>query len=295
VAIMKKEKSSKTADQMALSRAIESLKSGNERICFDRYAKDFLSNEYSRLIRSKIMRLFTIWLMERLFPGHYYYVVARSRYIDDYLQENITSGIKQLVIIGAGLDSRPYRFDDLKKIKVYEVDHPATQSIKKKKVKNTFGAIPEHVVFVAVDFNDEQIDVKLLKSGYDKNLKTLFIWEGTTPYINLEAVHKILEFISAESGAGSSIIFDYILSSVVNGTCMLEGARNELKKMAKTDEPFILGFEKDEIDLFLKEKGFNNIKDAGADYFKSVYFDNKYPKRKIKPWWRIVHAVVGKG
>jgi methyltransferase (TIGR00027 family) len=258
---MEKEKSSKTADQMTLARAIESLKSPQERICFDRYAKDFLSDEYTRLIRSNVMRLFIVWLMERFFPGHYYYVAARTRYIDEYLQESIEDGIKQLVIIGAGLDSRPYRFDGLKKIKVYEVDHPATQSIKKAKVRSTFGAVPEHVAFVEVDFNNEEIEVKLTNNGYDRSLKTLFIWEGTTPYLNLEAVHKTLEFVSANSCAGSSIIFDYILSSVVDGACQLKGALNECKKM-------------------------------GAEYFKSLYFDGKYSKRKIKPWWRIIHADV---
>ncbi len=177
-------------------------------------------------------------------------------------------------------------------MKVYEVDHPATQTIKKEKVKNIFGTLPEHVVFVDVDFNYEKIDINLLKSSYKRDLKTLFIWEGTTPYISPESVDETLTFISANSGTGSPIIFDYILKSVVDGTCELEGAMNEYRKMAKTNEPFILGFEEDKINSFLSKRGFENIKDVGADYLKNIYFAGKYPGRRIKPWWQIVSANV---
>ena len=289
---MKKEKSSKTADQMALSRAIESLKSEHDRICFDKYAQDFLSTKYSILICAKIMRLFIVWVMERLFLGHNYYVVARTRYIDDYLSECIAQGIEQLVIMGAGFDSRPYRFDDLKKIKVFEIDHPATQARKKEKVRRIFGSLPAHVVFVDVDFAHENMETKIALSGYDKNVRTLFIWEGTTPYITLEAIDKTLAFVSSNSGPGSSIIFDYILKSVVDGTCRLEGAMNEFRKMARTSEPLISGLEEDKIVSFLHDRGFHNVKDVGADFLKRIYFSNKYPDRRIKPWWRIVCGTV---
>jgi methyltransferase (TIGR00027 family) len=289
---MKKEKSSKTADQMALSRAIESLKPEHDRICFDKYAQDFLSTKYSILIRTKIMRLFIIRVMERLFLGHNYYVVARTRYIDDYLSECITQGIEQLVIMGAGFDSRPYRFDDLKKIKVFEIDHPATQAKKKEKVRCIFGSLPSQVVFVDVDFAHEQMENKLASSGYDKNVRTLFIWEGTTPYITLEAIDKTLAFVSSNSGPGSSIIFDYILKSVVDGTCALEGAMNEFRKMARTSEPLITGLEEDKIDSFLQNRGFHTLKDVGADFLKRTYFSKNFPDRRIKPWWRIVCGTV---
>ena len=271
---MKKEKSSKTANQMALSRAIESLKSEYERICFDPYAKDFISTKYSILIRSNIMRLFIVWIMERLFGGHNYYVVARTRYMDDYLSECLKDGIEQLVIMGAGFDSRPYRFDDLKKIKVFEIDHPATQLRKKEKVKDIFGDLPAHISYVDIDFGNENMDAKLSLSGYDKNLKTSFIWEGTTPYITLEAIDETLAFVSSNSGQGSSIVFDYILKSVVDGTCKLESAMNECMKMSRTSEPFTSGLEEDKIDSFLQKRGFQNIKDVGSDYLKSMYFKN---------------------
>ena len=289
---MKTEKSSKTADQMALSRAIESLKSEHDRICFDKYAQDFLSTKYSILIRAKIMRLFIVWVMEHLFLGHNYYVVTRTRYIDDYLSDCIAQGIEQLVIMGAGFDSRPYRFDDLKKIKVFEIDHPATQARKKEKVKRIYGSLPAHVVFVDVDFGREKMETKIASSGYDNNLKTLFIWEGTTPYITLEALDKTLAFVSSNSGPGSSIIFDYILKSVVDGKCRFEGAMNEFRYMARTSEPLISGLEEDKIVSFLHDRGFHNVKDVGADFLKKLYFSNKYPYRRIKPWWRIVCGTV---
>lgn len=136
------------------------------------------------------------------------------------------------------------------------------------------------------------METKIALSGYDKKLRTLFIWEGTTPYITLEAIDKTLAFVSSNSGPGSSIIFDYILKSVVDGTCRFEGAMNEFRKMARTSEPLISGLEEDKIDSFLHDRGFHNVKDVGADFLKRIYFSNKYPDRRIKQWWRIVCGTV---
>ena len=128
---MKKEKSSETAVQMALSRAIESLKTEKERICYDPLAKDFLTLKYKILIQNKLLRNSVVKIIDQLFIGHHYYVIARTRYIDDFLQECFANEIQQVVIMGSGFDSRAYRFDELKKIPVFEVDHPATMAKKK--------------------------------------------------------------------------------------------------------------------------------------------------------------------
>ena len=289
---MEEKKASKTAVQMALSRAIESSKPEDERVCYDPFAKHFLNTTYTVFSSNRLLRWVTVHLMEHLFPGHNYYVVVRTRYIDDYLRDCIDQGIKQLIIMGAGYDSRAYRFDGLKKIKVIEVDHPATQAKKKEKIKKIFGSLQVHVVYVAVDFTNEKLSEKLLQNGYDKNLKTLFIWEGTTPYLTAEAIDETLSFVSSNEGKGSSILFDYILKSVVDGTCKLEEAKNEFERMAKTEEPFTFGMKENKVESFLNERGFYNVKDAGSEDFKKAYFKDKHQKRKIKSWWRIVYATI---
>ncbi|MCX5848557.1 MAG: class I SAM-dependent methyltransferase [Deltaproteobacteria bacterium] len=288
---MKKEKSSKTAVQMALSRTIESLKKEEERICDDPLAKDFLTPKYKILIQNKLLRNSVVKIIDQLFIGHHYYVVARTRYIDDFLQECIANEIQQVVIMGAGFDSRAYRFDYLKEITVFEVDHPATMSKKKEKIQKILGSLPNHVVYVPIDFLKEKLSDKLVQCGYNRKLKSLFIWEGTTPYLNPESVDDTLACISSYSGKGSSIIFDYILKSVLDKTCKYKGAKREFAYMKKTSEPFTFGIEEYKIIPFMEERKFNNIVSVGSDDLKKIYLKND-KTMVIKEWWRIVHANV---
>lgn len=148
------------------------------------------------------------------------------------------------------------------------------------------------VEYMAIDFNIEKMGEKIFQGRYDKSLKTFFIWEGTTPYITREAFDETLDFVKSNSAKGSSIIFDYILRSVVEGNCNLDGAMNEYARMSKTSEPFIFGIEESEIGQVLAKRGFSLISDAGPEYFSSKYFCDKKTIPKIKPWWRIAHAEV---
>jgi methyltransferase (TIGR00027 family) len=290
---MKEGKSSKTAEQMAISRAIESSRPECERICDDRYAKDFLGPRYAILIQYRILQRITVCAMERLFLGHHYYVVTRTRYIDDTVNACLDPTLKQLVVLGAGFDSRAYRFPALKNKRVFEVDHPDTQATKKEKVSKIFNSLPDNVTYVSVDFSREDLGERLMHSGYNNGMKSLFIWEGTTPYISAEAVDVTLGFVSSNSGKDSTIVFDYILKSVLDGTCEFQGARNEFEKMAKTTEPLIFGITADKTVSFLENRGFHNIKDVGSDYLRKTYFSQKdQMKRRIKPWWRITRASV---
>lgn len=109
------------------------------------------------------------------------FVVSRRRYIGEYLQERLDRGTAQVVLLGAGLDSRAYRGELLARaIKTFEVDPPVTQASKIARVKWLLGTLPEHVAYVPLDFNRETLD-QLLLAGFDSPLKTLFSWEGVTP------------------------------------------------------------------------------------------------------------------
>jgi methyltransferase (TIGR00027 family) len=106
------------------------------------------------------------------------FLMARERYIDDVLQNFLNEGLQQLVILGAGYDSRAYRFDLPGRVKTFEVDHPVTQADKLKRVQRVFGKIPEHVTYIPVDFNTQTLSERLLSSGYGPGLISLFIWQG---------------------------------------------------------------------------------------------------------------------
>ena len=158
--------------------------------------------------------------------------LAILRYFDDFTEKSITDGIEQLIILGAGYDTRAYRIEGLKNIKVFEVDHPNTQSFKIQKIKEAFGSIPDHVVYVPVDFEKETFGQKLFDERYNSSKKTLFIMEGLSMYIPPKAVAETLLFIVGNSCNGSAVIFDYYPESVVDGTCKLEIGKN-IKKWNK--------------------------------------------------------------
>ena len=233
-------------------------------------------------------------LIERRFAGHHYYVIARTRYFDDFLQQRLAGGAEQLVILGAGYDSRPYRFADrLGGVQVFEVDHPATSTAKQAKVRHIIGDIPANVAYVAVDFTVDNFADKLLACGYRATRPTVFLWEGVTPYLDLAAVDGVLGFVRASAGAGSAIVFDYILRSVVESTCTLRGAANEFAKMSRTSEPLSFGIDERQAPDFLASRGFQNVVDVGADELTSRYFDPHGKHCYIKPWWRIISGEVG--
>jgi methyltransferase (TIGR00027 family) len=290
---MKKEKPSSSAEMVAAVRATESMRPTDEQVCYDPFAKDFLGLKFTFISKSRLLTKIALWKAERTDPGAVGCVASRTRYIDDYLQECIDDGIKQLVILGAGYDSRAYRFDDLKgKVKVFELDHPATQKVKIERIKKIFGSIPNHVIYIPIDFGKEKFDNRLFESEYNKNLKTLFIWEGVTMYITAEAVDETLSFVVNNSGKGSSIIFNYIFQSVIDGTCELEGAEKIAKSYERRGEPLSFGIEEGTIDEFLSERGFYQVKNVTGEFFKSEYFKGKNQNRKVCCLCGFVHATV---
>jgi methyltransferase (TIGR00027 family) len=211
------------------------------------------------------------------------------------LEARIDDGIEQLVILGAGYDSRAYRFDELKgKVKVFEVDHPATQTVKMEKVKKIFGSLPDHVVYVPIDFENQKLDERLFESGYDKNLKTLFIWEGVTYYIMPEAVDITLAFVAKNSGEGSSIIFDYVFQSVLDGTCGVAEVNRARKAYERIGTPLTsehprFGVEEGTIEGFLSERGFYQVVNITGDNFESAYSKGATQNKKL---WSTVYAMV---
>ncbi len=111
------------------------------------------------------------------------------------MKKSIDEGIEQLVILGAGYDSRAYRIERSEKIKIFEADHPATQTIKIEKVKTVFGSLPGHVVYVPCDLETEDFGQRLIYTGYNRHVKTLFLMEGVLMYLQPKVVDEILFFM----------------------------------------------------------------------------------------------------
>lgn len=286
---MRRNQTSLTAAGIAVARAIESQKPVDERICYDPYARRFAPG-WLYFMTALFVKL---GVAERRGPGVMGFLAARDRYIDDVLQDFLDTGLQQLVILGAGYDSRAYRFDGLKgRVKVFEVDHPATQADKLARVQAIYGALPAHVTYVAVDFNTQTLQKRLGESGYDPTLKTLFIWQGVTMYLTAGAVKDTLCFVVQHSALGSAIVFDYIYRSVLDGVQEHGEVSNMRRYRFMTGEGLTFGIEEGAVAVFLKERGFRQVRDMDAQGLKQVYFTGKNAGRKVTSGYGIVVAQV---
>jgi methyltransferase (TIGR00027 family) len=284
---MRKNQSSLSAQGIAILRGIESEKPEDERICFDPYAK-LLAPAWLYFVTRLIVRT---GYAEIRGPGVGGFLVGRERYIDDYLSDRLKEGIDQVVILGAGYDSRPYRFDEMRKnVRAFEVDHPATQKDKLAILKKVFGAIPDWVTYVAIDFTVQSLGECLFQSGYKPQLKTVFIWQGVTYYLDQPAVEKTLDFVCQNSEPGSSIIFDYIDSSLL----INPGRHGEIEGMRRyqgmTGEALTFGIPVNKVKSFLIEHGFNQIHNICSEDIKKLYFAGKNQSRKVASGYGIVSA-----
>jgi methyltransferase (TIGR00027 family) len=287
---MKTNRASITAEGIALARAVESQRPTEQRICYDPLAQQFVSALYWNIFRFFVSSGYA----ERRGPGTMGFLVARERYIDDYLQASLDDGLEQLVILGAGYDSRAYRFDQLKDRCVFEVDHPATQQAKIAKLTKALGELPKHVVFVPIDFETQSLEQRLLECGYSERKKTLFIWQGVTQYLAPEAVDSTLAFVANHSGQGSSIVFDYMYTSLLDGT-VKRGEVNSMQRYRRmTGEGFKFGIPEGTIGAFMRRRGFCRVKNVTHQDFKRLYFSGVNQNRAVAAGYAIVSAIVSR-
>jgi methyltransferase (TIGR00027 family) len=284
---MRKNQSSLTAAGIAIVRAVESEKPADERICYDTYARRLVPAWLFHMTAFLIKTGYTEWRG----PGVNGFLVARERYIDDVLQQYLQGGLQQLVTLGAGYDSRPYRFD-LAGVKAYEVDHPATQAGKQAKVRSILGRSPEHVTYVAVDLTTQTLEERLLAAGYNPALKTLFIWQGVTMYLTAEAVDATLAFVVGRSRPGSAVVFDYIYSNILQGARQPNEVVNMRRYRFMTGEGLTFGIPEGTVEAFLTDRGFREVQDIQVDGLKKAYFRGKNTGRRVAGGYGIVIGKV---
>lgn len=285
---------SQMAEGIAMQRFVESNKPEGECICNDPYAVHFINPEIIEFgIKHPEEAKIKVQAMENHLPGLSSSIIARVRYFDDMVTEAIENGLEQLVILGAGYDTRAYRIEGLgEKVKVFEVDHPNTQNFKKEKIREIFGSLPDQVTYVPIDFETQKLDQILFENGYDKSLKTLFIMEGLIMYIPPEAVDETFNFIVNNSGNGSQIIFDYYPESVVDGTTELVVGQNIRNFLIQMEEPLQFGIKKGTIEKFLSSYGFSKIKNVTSADYKKAYFNGKNKNRDVCNLLYFAQAVV---
>jgi methyltransferase (TIGR00027 family) len=189
-------------------------------------------------------------------------VHIRTRHIDDVLSDSLAAGVEQIVLLGAGLDSRAYRFDALRRMRVFELDLPQTQEYKKGRIREIFGALPGHVTYVPIDFTSQDLGDVLDGAGYDAKKKALFIWEGVSMYIPETAVDATLRAVTRKGVSGSRIVFDYFLRSALDSST--SALRDVSKMVAKVGEPFVFGVAGEDAKAFVAARGLRVLSDFGS-------------------------------
>lgn len=209
-------------------------------------------------------------------PGMYEYVIGRTKIIDSIFKNALEAKFDQILIFGAGFDSRGVRFSKLnKRTKIFELDAPVTQEAKLNQFKNRGIELDPNIIFISINFNKESIEEKLLNSGFDKNRKSLFILEGLTMYLDSEAIDNTFKIIDQFAGDGSEVVFDYIYSSVLREENLYYGETEVYKGVKDRGEPWSFGIEKGEIKSFLEDKNLKLIQNFDSNDLENEFFKDE--------------------
>ena len=272
---MRANRISRTAESTAVGRAMETFRPQGERLIEDRFAIGFIRNPIRRanvrLARFKAVREAFCALEDRLLPGGMGMLICRTRYLDEALRQALEEDVDQVVILGTGFDSRPYRIPGMATTRVFEVDQPGVIAWKQQCLKKMLGTLPQHVTFVPIDFNRQSLRDELIAAGYREGAKTFFIWEGVTQYITAEAVNATFATIARAGGPGSAIAFTYIHQAVIEGTSDIPNARKAASVPALSGEPWVFGIDPAKLKDFLSERGFRLIDQAGASEYRARF------------------------
>ncbi|MFX1452518.1 MAG: class I SAM-dependent methyltransferase [Promethearchaeota archaeon] len=285
-------KSSRTAAMTCVSRASSFYEKSPFYKSNDNIARRLLPKLIHFLIKSRRMRSL---LLKKLAPnGIYEYVIARTKFIDEIFLNAILNNFDQILLFGAGFDSRGIRLTDKnERTKIFELDVKTTISDKLKQYKKR-KIDPGNVVYVEIDFNKDKIGDKLKTAAFQDNKKTLYILEGITMYLDEAAVNEDFRFITQSAGRGSELVFDYIYDSVLKEMNLYYGEQEIFQRVKKSGEAWTFGIVKEEIINFLSQQGLELIEHMDSNKLEEKYFKDKDNKivGKVNGTHCIVYAKI---
>jgi methyltransferase (TIGR00027 family) len=226
-----------------------------------------------RLLQVPVLGAALLAKRERQIPGIMGNLLCRTRFIDDTFRDAVAEGFEQVAILGAGFDSRAYRIPGTSRIRVFEVDHPATQAWKRDRIERMHNELASHVTFVPIDFERQELGEVMAAAGFRTGARTFFIWEGVTQYIAAEAVDSTLRYVSHAAAPGSRIVFTYIHRGLIDGSATMQGAQKLLSELERQGEPWIFGIDPAELPGYLAARGLKLVEDVGAADYRKRYLD----------------------
>ena len=211
------------------------------------------------------------------FPkGIYEYVIARTKYIDRIFKESMINNVDQILIFGAGFDSRAIRFKKINcRTKIYELDTYHTQTAKIMQFRKKNITLPDNTVYIPINFNIDSVSEKLIANYFKPEKSTLFLMEGIIMYLNKQAVDTLFKTIYQLAPSGSRIIFDYIYASVLRKENIYYGEKSIYKTVNSVQESWLFGIEKGEIGSFLHEYNLKLIQNLDSEDLEKMFFTDE--------------------
>ncbi|MFF2555459.1 class I SAM-dependent methyltransferase [Nocardia sp. NPDC058058] len=197
------------------------------------------------------------------------FFAARSRFAEDRVADAVAAGVRQAVILGAGLDTFAYR-NPHPGLRVFEVDHPATQTWKRQRLARSSIDIPERLTFVPVDFETDSLATQLETAGFSRSAPAVFLWLGVVFYLTPEAARSTLEYIAGQP-APAEVIFDYLRSADTDEDRARLQERSD--RARAVGEPWFSYFTQEGIAAELRALGFTDTDDRAATDLIAGYLD----------------------
>ena len=218
------------------------------------------------------------------------FLVVRSRIAEEEVAAAVARGVTQAVIVGAGYDTFAYR-NPWTGLRVFELDHPSTQREKRRRLEDGGIPIPPNVTFIPADLSVTSLDGALATSAFDRDSPAVFSWLGVVPYLELPAIEATLASV-ARMPAGSSIVFDYGVSTDALNFAERFVVRRMAKRVARAGEPWKTYFLPEEMAALLRRTGFRSHVDWGAEEINGRYFAGRNDGLRVGRGGRIVKALV---
>ena len=275
---------SRTAQGVAIRRAAHQLLD-HPRVFADPLALAILGEETARLLKADPSRFENS-------PRLRAFVAARSRFAEEEAASAFQRGVRQLVLLGAGLDTFAYRNPFASSgLCVFEVDHPATQTWKRELLAESGIAAPSSLSFVALDFEKGSLAEALGRAGFRTDQPAFCSWLGVVPYLTLEAAKSTLAWIGGWP-AGSAVVFDYAVSPASLDPLQRAAFDALATRVARAGEPFRLFLEPDELGATLTGLGFHAIEDLDAAAIDRRYFSDRADGLRVGGLAHLVSARV---
>ncbi|MGD8455992.1 MAG: class I SAM-dependent methyltransferase [Anaerolineales bacterium] len=290
---MKNKQRYSTAETTAAIRAMHLLY--DQPVVFnDPYALQLTSPALRRICQSRFFQ----WILGRKFIAETYrpiagQVLSRAKYVEEKLEQAVSDGISQYILIGAGFDSFCLRRPDFSSdLMIFEVDHPATQRIKRQRLKEVSDSSLGGVEFIAVDLEKRTISDALSDSSFSKDEKAFFSWLGTIPYLSEDAVFAVLRDLADFAARDSEIVFDYLIPTSKMTHEDHQALRKGMRIIERWGEPVRSYFNPDSFPDDVSHLGYQIFENRSPDKLNKRYFSNRSDNLVAHLAAYIVHAAI---